>query len=72
MFSSHRLDRRLPFLAEHVPIEEEQGVEGRVLGRGGHLPLDGQRGKDGFYLTNLDTIVQLSKKHIDEGKIWTL
>ena len=34
MFGPDRLDRLLQFLAKHVPIKEEQGVEGLVLSRG--------------------------------------
>jgi len=32
MFGPNRLNGFLQFLAEHMPIEEEQGIEGLVLG----------------------------------------
>ena len=47
-FRPNGLDRLLQFLVEHVPIEEEQGTEGRFLGRGENLPLDGQQGEECF------------------------
>jgi hypothetical protein len=35
-----------PVDAEHLTVEKEQGAQGLVLGGGGDLPLNGERGQE--------------------------